>query len=108
MRGGAGTSWAKEHQYKVYADQYEGIGFYISHKDKALRELAKANRDNGARSQKLCTGVPSRIRIKAPHEHEDHEKLPPEIAGKHFDSFKQICACVGCYLQPTTSNEISE
>lgn len=33
IRGGTGTSWAKEHQIKIYAEDFENIGFYISHKN---------------------------------------------------------------------------
>jgi hypothetical protein len=99
LRGGTGTSWAKEHQYKVYAEDYEEIGFYISHKNEALQELAEFNRNNFSNQQRLCDGVVRQFRIKPTHPHETHEKLPPEINGLHFDSFKQICNCLGCYMQ---------
>lgn len=99
LRGGTGTSWAKEHQYKVYAEDYEEIGFYISHKNEALQELAEYNRNNFSKQQKLCDGTIRQLRIKLSHPHETHEKLPPEINGLHFDSFKQICNCLGCYMQ---------
>lgn len=99
LRGGKGTSWAKEHQYKVYAEDYEQIGFYISHKNEALQELAEYNRNNFSKQQNLCDGTIRRLKIKPSHPHETHEKLPSEINGLHFDSFKQICNCLGCYMQ---------
>ncbi|PIV57587.1 MAG: hypothetical protein COS14_14035 [Bacteroidetes bacterium CG02_land_8_20_14_3_00_31_25] len=99
IRGGSGTSWAKEHQIKIYAEDFEKIGFYISHKNEALKELADYNKVNFDKKQSLCTGKSSRKVVKEPHPHEKHEKLPSEINGQHFDNFKEICKCLGCYLQ---------
>lgn len=99
MRGGTGTSWAKEHQIKIYAEDFEKIGFYISHKNEALQELANFNKSKFKSKQALCDGTISRLKTKEVHVSEKHEKLPVEINGKHFDSFKQICGCLGCYKQ---------
>lgn len=99
IRGGTGTSWAKEHQIKIYSEDFENIGFYISHKNEALAELVEYNKANFTRRQALCTGVASREKIKDSHPHETHEKLPTEINGQHFNGFKEICKCLGCYLQ---------
>lgn len=94
-----GANWAKEHQYKIYAEDYETIGFYISHKNEALQELTDYNRSNFPSPQPLCDGVIRRMSVKPSHPHETHPKLPPEVNGRHFDSFKQICNCLGCYMQ---------
>lgn len=99
IRGGNGTSWAKEHQLKIYAEDFISIGFYITHKDEALNELADFNIAHFNNSQGICNGAISRKTIKSYHACETHEKLPIEINGKHFDSFKQICKCLGCYKQ---------
>jgi hypothetical protein len=99
IRGGTGTSWAKEHQIKIYAEDFESIGFYISHKNEALKELAEYNKANFDRKQSLCNGKAGREKIKPSHQHESHKKLPAEINGRHFNSYKQICKCLGCYLQ---------
>lgn len=99
IRGGTRTSWAKEHQIKIYAEDFENIGFYISHKNEALAELVEYNKENFTRSQALCTGAPGREKIKARHPHETHEKLPTKINGQHFNGFKEICKCLGCYMQ---------
>ena len=99
IRGGKGTSWAKEHQIKIYAEDFEKIGFYISHKNEALAELAEYNRTTHPREQSLCNGIISREKIKETHPHENHEKLPAKINGQHFNSFKEICKCLNCYLQ---------
>jgi len=99
IRGGTGTSWAKEHQMKIYAEDFEKIGFYISHKNEALKELADYNRVNFDKQQSLCDGTISRLVEKNAHSDENHEKIPEEIRGQHFDSFKQLCGCLGCYMQ---------
>jgi hypothetical protein len=99
IRGGNGTSWAKEHQIKIYTEDFENIGFYISHKNEALAELVEYNKANFSRIQALCIGVASREKIKDSHPQETHKKLPAEINGKHFNGFKEICKCLGCYMQ---------
>lgn len=99
IRGGIGTSWAKEHQIKIYAEDFEKIGFYISHKNEALFELANFNKVEFKNRQALCDGTIKRLKAKDTHECETHDKLPVEINGMHFDSFKQICGCLGCYKQ---------
>ena len=34
-------------------------------------------------------------RPKASHPMENSDKIPPEIRGKHFNSWKEICAVLG-------------
>jgi hypothetical protein len=99
IRGGKGTSWAKEHQIKIYAEDFESVGFYISHKNEALSELIDYNKAMSDRKKALCNAQVSREKEKESHPSETHEKLPPEINGKHFNSYKTICKCLGCYLQ---------
>lgn len=99
LRGGTATSWAKEHQMKIYAEDFERIGFYISHKNEALLDLADFNKLNFTMQQQLCNGIIRRLRLKNNHDHETHDKLPLEINGKHFNSYKEICKCLGCYIQ---------
>jgi len=99
IRGGKGTSWAKEHQIKIYAEDFEKIGFYISHKNEALAELSEFNKANFPRQQPKCNGIIGRERVKESHPHETHEKLPKELNGQHFNSYKEICKNLNCYLQ---------
>lgn len=93
------TSWAKEHQMKIYAEDFEKVGFYISHKNEALEELTEHNKANFSNQQKICEGVSKRIVKKIEHPHETHEKLPEVLQGKHFNAFKEICKCLNCYKQ---------
>jgi hypothetical protein len=92
------TPWAKEHQIKIYAEEFEEIGFYISHKQEALNEMALENKQH-FQSSNLCTGISKRTKTKASHPHENHQKIPIPINGCHFNGFREICKCVGCYLQ---------
>lgn len=97
IRGGKGISWAKEHQLKIYAEDFLNIGFYITHKNEVLNEMADANLHGYSNRQTMCDSTINRRKAKATHPHENHEKLPTEIRGQHFDSYKEICHKLGCY-----------
>lgn len=92
---GRKDAWVREHQIKVFADDFEKIGFYMSHKQEILEELAEYNRKEGFDKAKFCK-PPKRLRRKPKHPSEKSKKLPSEIRGKHYDSYWQICADVGC------------
>lgn len=92
-------SWAKEHQMKIFAEDYQKIGFYISHKEQALTELADTNKSNFDTSIPLCDGTTNRKNTKPIHPDENDSDLPTEIRGKHFDAYKEICNCLNCYMQ---------
>ena len=92
-------SWAKEHQIKIFAEDYQKISFYISHKKKALTEVADINKSNFDTSIPLCDGKTQRITTKPMHPDENDTDLPTEIRGRHFDAYKEICNCLNCYLK---------
>jgi hypothetical protein len=94
-KAGRKDAWAREHQIKIFADDFERIGFYMSHKQEILEELAEYNKRMGFQKAKFCT-PPKSIRSKPRHPSENSEKLPQEIRGKHYDSYWQICADLGC------------
>ncbi|NLN73510.1 MAG: hypothetical protein GX140_04620 [Bacteroidales bacterium] len=94
-----GRFWAKEHQMKIFADDFQKIGFYISHKEEALIELAESNNLNFEDGIPLCDGTTSRKKTKPIHPDENDSELPMEIKGKHFDGYKEICKCLNCYKQ---------
>lgn len=117
------NAWFREHQIKIYADEFEKIGFRIVHKIKALESLAKKNRSEwdkemevkikNAKSEsqrekykKMVGHVEfahhkfywetKNIQKKKPiHPMENSEKIPAIIRGKHFDSWKEICKTLG-------------
>ena len=93
---GRKEAWAREHQIKIFADEFEKIGFYMSHKQEILEELAEYNRKKKFRKAKFCS-PPKRITSNKPvHPEENSEKLPKELRGVHCDSYWQVCAALGC------------
>ncbi|RLG16978.1 hypothetical protein DRN63_03510 [Nanoarchaeota archaeon] len=105
---GREDAWAREHQIKIFAEEFERIGFYMSHKQKVLQELAEYNRSRRFRKAKFCN-PPKKVRSsKPPHPGENSEKLPRELRGRHFDAYWQVCAALGCrrylnYLKEQTT-----
>lgn len=91
--------WAKEHQIKIFAEDYLLVGFYITHKISALNELAESNLSNFDQRQAKCNGIIFRLKNKPNHPDESSDRLPKELKCKHFNSYKEICNCLGCYLQ---------
>jgi hypothetical protein len=89
------TAWSREHQIKVYAEDFEEIGLYISHKQEILGELAAFNRKNFGKSSP-CSPPKTKIRRKPKHPVEKSKSLPKSIRGRHYDSYWQICCDLGC------------
>lgn len=94
---GATQAWAREHQLKVYAEFFEKVGFRIIHKNEILKEVAEENRKNfPKRKPKLCNPSKKREKQRISHPEETSEKLPPELRGKHCDTYWQVCLELGC------------
>jgi hypothetical protein len=93
-KAGRKDAWAREHQLKVFADDFERIGFYMSHKQAVLEELAQYNRTKFGKA-KFCS-PPKRKKSKPKHPAENSDKLPDQIRGKHYNSYWEICADLGC------------
>jgi hypothetical protein len=115
--------WFREHQVKIFADEFEGVGFRMAHKSNTLREFADFNRDSWdqdrqnklriAKSETQKRKFEKQIghleivhhkfywetrepnRPKPHHPMEGSEKIPSEIRGRHFDSWKEICNALG-------------
>lgn len=77
--------WAKEHQLKIYANQFLPIGSYITHKDEVIKELASENREDVGDKR----GKP-RIGQKPSATDENSEKLPEYLRGKHFNHYTEL------------------
>ncbi len=95
--------WKKEHQIKIWANEFEPIGFAVIHKKQALDIFA----------QELIVGIESegktvedfthrfywegreRNRARPPHPSENDVFIPEIIRGKHYDSWKQIANDLG-------------
>ena len=94
---GKKNAWMREHQIKVFCEYFEKIGFYMEHKQEILKELAAANRTGFPEGPPGFCNPPKNLRPKARHPMERSVHLPRELRGKHYDSYWQICADLGCY-----------
>lgn len=94
--------WKKEHQIKIWANEFQKIGFGISHKEQALETY---NREllNGLKSENKDEDYTHKyywqnrgIRKKKPfHPGEKDVSIPSEIRGKHYESWKDIARDLG-------------
>lgn len=90
----------REHQINIFAVPFLKIGFTFQHKPVVLEELALQDTQ---RNDSRFVGCPGRRRIRVLKDSDDREnddRLPPEIRGKHFDSYWQICKAFGCTREP--------
>ena len=120
---GKESAWFREHQLKIFAEEFEKVGFKIIHKKKALKKLADINRkewDKYVKKKIKDSKTPSaqkkwrkkigKIEVvhhkyywetkefkkpKPPHPMEDDSRIPEIIRGQHFDSWKSIAKALG-------------
>jgi len=101
----------KEHQIKIWAEEFEKIGFNIEHKNKLLKKFADLNRKNwgkySSKTKKLKCKSLEEIhhkyywetkeleKKKQSHPDENHSSVYPKIRGKHFDNWKEIAKELG-------------
>lgn len=97
--------WRKEHQIKVYAHDFERVGFYIDHKQSLLIKYADENKEmlqKGCKpSHESCIVATTRSlrrRKKKHHKDESDPALPQELRGVHIDDYREICKLLGCEL----------
>lgn len=90
--------WKKEHQVKVWAVEYQPIGFAVLHKQEALDYFANEHRLFIESQNKQVSDVTHRYfwemrgknKIKPRHPGEDDACIPEVIRGKHFNSWSEI------------------
>lgn len=95
--------WKKEHQVKVWALEYQPVGFVVLHKQQALDYFAEeqkkpyvmAGRDAAERLHRYYWELTQRIKEKPHHPGEDDDFIPEEIRGKHYDSWTEIAKDLG-------------
>lgn len=94
--------WKKEHQIKIWANEFEVIGFGVMHKDSALEmyanELRRGFEDNGEDigSTHRYYWEGKTIRKSKPiHPGEKDSIIPQKIRGVHFESWKDIAEALG-------------
>lgn len=96
--------WKKEHQVKIWANEFGPIGFGIIHKQQALDifsdELAaaytKLGKDLKSKTHKYFWESQRKTnKIKPLHPGENDDSIPDTIRGKHFNSWKEIAKELG-------------
>jgi hypothetical protein len=96
-RKGKKYVWAREHQLKVYCEDFHKIGFYIPYKQQILKELAEYNKKKFDRT-KPCS-PPKDTKPKPKHPEEKSPRLPLQLRNKHYSRYWEICRDLGCPRQ---------
>ena len=107
---GSKEFWNKEHQIKIWAEEFEKIGFNIEHKNKLLKKFADLNRKNWkeyAENSKKYKDKPISDahhkfywetkeidKKKQKHPEENSLKLPSKVR-KHYDNWKDMSKELG-------------
>jgi hypothetical protein len=87
----------REHQFRVYAETFEQVGFDISYKAEMLKEFAEDDRKKNPGPTPFCNpDANERVRQKSRHPKEKSSLIPPSIRGRHFNSCREICRALGC------------
>ncbi len=94
--------WKKEHQIKVFANEFLPVGFAVIHKHQALRDLSKelisglkTNNRNLESTHNYYWETRNTNTIKPVHPCENDLFIPQEIRGIHFNSWKEIADRLG-------------
>lgn len=90
--------WKKEHQIKIYANEFLPIGFNIKHKQEALEkysdELLKHLNPEKTHKYYWEKNI-KKGKEKLKHPGENDPSLPKEIRGKHFNSWTELARVLG-------------
>lgn len=89
--------WKREHQVKIFANEFLPIGFNVKHKQDALEKYSEELLEfiDPAKTHKFYWEKPIRKSEKPIHPEENSEFLPEEIRGKHFDSWTELAGYLG-------------
>ena len=89
--------WKKEHQLKIWANEFLPIGFNIIHKQRALEMYAEELLEylDEKKTHQFYWEKRSRKIEKPIHPMENDESLPEKIRGKHFNSWTQLAKELG-------------
>lgn len=95
--------WKKEHQVKVWAVEYQPIGFNIIHKQDALdifaeeqkKPFAEKGKDYSATTHKYYWESTARKKKHKHHPGQNDEFIPEKIRGKHYSSWRDIAKNLG-------------
>ncbi len=89
--------WKKEHQVKIWANEFLPIGFNIVHKQRALEKYADELLEylDENKTHKFYWEKAIRKREKPIHPMENDDSLPECIRGKHFESWTELAEKLG-------------
>jgi hypothetical protein len=95
--------WKKEHQIKIWANEFESIGFAVLHKKHALSELANElragfrlqNIDANTITHKYYWEQRERAKNRLAHPAESDTSIPKKIRGVHYNSWREIANDLG-------------
>lgn len=89
--------WKKEHQVKIFANEFMPIGFNIKHKQDALEKYSEELLEyvDPEKTHKFYWEKSIRRTSKPIHPGENDPSLPPEIRGKHFESWTDLARYLG-------------
>lgn len=89
--------WKKEHQVKIFANEFLPVGFNIKHKQDALERYAEELLEfiDPVKTHKFYWEKNIRRSNKPIHPGENDPSLPDEIRGKHFDSWTDLAGLLG-------------
>ncbi|MBD5439570.1 MAG: hypothetical protein HDR33_00850 [Treponema sp.] len=89
--------WKKEHQVKIFANEFLPIGFNIKHKQEALEKYSDELLEfiDSAKTHKFYWEKPIKRKVRPIHPQESDTFLPEEIRGQHFDSWTDLARILG-------------
>lgn len=89
--------WKKEHQVKIFANEFLPIGFNIKHKQDSLEKYAEELLEfiDPNKTHKFYWEKTARISEKPIHPGENDPSIPEEIRGKHFNSWIELAGELG-------------
>jgi len=115
--------WFREHQIKIFADEFEKVGFKIIHKKRALAKLVETNKKEWNKYVRSKIKTSTRLtqkrkweqrldhielihhkyywetreieKPKPRHPMENDQRIPSIIRGRHFNSWKDIAKALG-------------
>lgn len=102
---GSPNFWKKEHQVKIWANEFLPVGFCILHKNQELKVLSNElevgiiNIEHKANSKVVTHRYYWQLRpnnrLKPSHPSENDSFIPIEIRGRHFNSWREIAQALG-------------
>ena len=100
---GSHNFWKKEHQIKIWANEFEVIGFAVIHKMEALDVFARELIDSLEALGKNVVGITHKFywdgrnanKPKPSHPCENDKFIPASIRGTHYNSWKEIARDLG-------------